>query len=85
MLTQYAVDGSPGSAIVFRQLARALAALAKESTIQVARRHFNAPVDKIEGTVKSVNSYGVKLAEYPGWIFRFSSVGTSMADRGEIT
>jgi hypothetical protein len=27
----------------------------KESTLQVAQRHFNAPVDTIEGTVKSVS------------------------------
>lgn len=52
----------------------------KESTLQVAKRHFNAPVETIEGTVKSANSYGVKLAEYPGRLFHFSSVGGSMAD-----
>ena len=52
----------------------------KESTIQVAQRHFNAPVDTIEGTVKSASAQGIELAEYPGRTFHFSSVGSSMAD-----
>ena len=52
----------------------------KESTLQVAQHHFNAPVDTIEGTVKSASAQGTELAEYPGRTFRFSSVGSSMAD-----
>jgi hypothetical protein len=52
----------------------------KDSTLQVAQRHFNAPVDRIEGTVKSASSRGIELAEYPGRVFHFSSVGSSMAD-----
>jgi len=52
----------------------------KESTLQVAQKHFNAPVDTIEGTVKKANAYGVELKEYPGQTFHFSSVGSSMAD-----
>jgi hypothetical protein len=52
----------------------------KESTIQVAQKHFNAPVDTIEGTVKSASAQGIELAEYPGRTFHFSSVGSSMAD-----
>ena len=52
----------------------------KASTLQVAQKHFNAPVDKIEGTVKSASAKGIELAEYPGRIFHFSSVGSSMAD-----
>jgi len=52
----------------------------KASTIEVAERHFNAPVDTIEGTVKSASAYGVELTEYPGRTFHFSSVGSSMAD-----
>jgi hypothetical protein len=52
----------------------------KESTLQVARKHFNAPVDTIEGSVKSVSGKGVELKEYPGRTFRFSSVSSSMAD-----
>ncbi len=47
----------------------------KESTLQVAKRHFNAPVDTIEGTVKSASDKGVELKEYPGRTFHFSSVG----------
>lgn len=42
----------------------------------MAQRHFNAPVDRIEGTVKSASAEGVELAEYPGRVFRFSSVGS---------
>jgi hypothetical protein len=52
----------------------------KESTLQVAQKHFNAPVDTVEGTVKSASAKGVELEEYPGRTFRFSSVGSSMAD-----
>jgi hypothetical protein len=52
----------------------------KESTMQVAQRHFNAPVDTVEGTVKKASAQGVELAEYPGRTFRFSAVSTSMAD-----
>ena len=52
----------------------------KESTIQVDERRFDTPVDKIEGTVKSASFRGVTLAEYPGRVFHFSSVGSSMAD-----
>jgi hypothetical protein len=33
----------------------------KESTLQVARRHFNAPADTIEGTVKSTGAQVVEL------------------------
>ena len=46
----------------------------------MAKRHFNEPVDTIEGTVKSASAQGIELAEYPGRTFRFSSVGTTMAD-----
>ncbi len=52
----------------------------KESTMQVSKRHFNAPVDTIEGTVKSATSSSIELEEYPGRTFKFSAVGTSMAD-----
>ena len=46
----------------------------------MARKHFNASVDRIEGTVKSASSEGVELEEYPGRTFRFSSLGMKMAD-----
>jgi hypothetical protein len=52
----------------------------KESTLQVAKRHFNGAIDSIEGTVTSVDDKGIKLSEYPGRVFSLSSVGTSMAD-----
>jgi hypothetical protein len=52
----------------------------KESTLQVAQKHFNAPVDTIEGTVERASAEGIELAEYPGRTFHFSSVGSSMAD-----
>ncbi len=38
----------------------------KESTLQVDQRRFDAPVDQIEGTVKSASFKGVELNEYPG-------------------
>ena len=37
----------------------------KESTLQVDQRRFDAPVDQIEGTVKSASFKGVELNEYP--------------------
>ena len=52
----------------------------KESTLQVDKRRFDAPIDKIEGTIKSASFHGVELSEYPGRIFNFSAVGSSMAD-----
>src|ERR1017187_5004673 len=52
----------------------------KESTPQVDQRRFDAPIDKIEGTIKSASFHGVELSEYPGRIFHFSAVGSSMAD-----
>jgi hypothetical protein len=52
----------------------------KESTLQVDQRRFDAPVDEIEGTVKTASFRGIELAEYPGRTFHFSSVGSSMAD-----
>lgn len=52
----------------------------KESTLSVDERRFDAPVDRLEGTIKSASFRGVELAEYPGRVFHFSSVGSSMAD-----
>lgn len=52
----------------------------KESTLQIARKHFNAPIETVEGTVKQASREGVELAEYPGRVFHFSSVSSSMAD-----
>jgi hypothetical protein len=52
----------------------------KESTLQVDKRRFDAPVDKIEGTVTKASFHGIELSEYPGRIFHFSAVGSSMAD-----
>jgi hypothetical protein len=52
----------------------------KESTLQVDQRRFDAPVDKIEGTVETASFRCIELAEYPGRTFHFSSVGSSMAD-----
>lgn len=52
----------------------------KESSILMDNRRFTAPVDEIEGTVESATPAGVTLKEYPGRVFRFSSVGTSAAD-----
>ncbi|HEV2276054.1 MAG TPA: hypothetical protein VGR96_17920 [Acidobacteriaceae bacterium] len=47
---------------------------------QIARRHFSAPIETIEGAVKSASPGGLELSEYPGRTFRFSSVSISMAD-----
>jgi hypothetical protein len=52
----------------------------KESTLQVDTRRFDAPVDHIEGTIKSASFGKVELEELPGRTFHFSSVGSSMAD-----
>ena len=37
----------------------------KQSTLQVDQRRFDAPVDQIQGTVKSASFKGVELNEYP--------------------
>ncbi len=37
----------------------------KESTLQVDKRRFDAPVDKIEGTVTKASFHGIELSEYP--------------------
>ena len=52
----------------------------RESVIKMTDRHFTAPVDEISGTVEDVSSHGVRLKEYPGRLFQFSSVSTSAAD-----
>jgi hypothetical protein len=52
----------------------------RESVIKMTDRHFTAPVDEISGTVEDVSSHGVRLKEYPGRFFQFSSVSTSAAD-----
>ena len=52
----------------------------KESSIVMDRRRFTAPVDEIEGTVDKATPEGITLKEYPGRVFRLSSVGTSAAD-----
>lgn len=49
----------------------------KASTLEVAQRHFNAPVKTLQGTVKQVSEEGVVT---PGRRFRLSSVSSSMAD-----
>gem|GEM_PF-4780052 len=55
------------------------ARLTKESTLNVDVRRFDAPVDKIGGTVETASFRRVELAKYPDRIFHFSSVGSSMA------
>src|ERR1017187_2410498 len=52
----------------------------KESTLQVDQRRFDAPIDKIEATIKSASFHGVELSAYPGGTFHFIAVGSSMAD-----
>ena len=53
----------------------------KESSIRMDTRRFSEPVDEIAGTVESATPAGIKLREYPGRIFRFSSVGTTRCFR----
>ena len=52
----------------------------RESVIRMQDRHFTTPVDEIAGTVEEVSPGGIKLKEYPGRLFQFSSVSTSAAD-----
>ena len=52
----------------------------KDSSIPMDRRRFTAPVDEISGTVEKASPGGITLKEYPGRVFRFSSVGLSAAD-----
>lgn len=52
----------------------------KESSIRMDERRFTEPVEEIAGTVEEATPAGLTLKEYPGRIFRYSSVGTSAAD-----
>ena len=52
----------------------------KESSVTMDDRRFTGPIDTIEGTVEKASPVGVTLQEYPGRVFRFSSVGMSAAD-----
>ena len=52
----------------------------KESSIRMDERRFTLPVEEIEGTVESATPAGLHLKEYPGRVFRYSSVGMSAAD-----
>jgi len=78
-LTRHQVGDDPERLAEYERIADQVRQT-KESTLQVAKRHFTAPVDTIEGTVKRVSAEGVELSEYPGQTFHFSSVGGSMAD-----
>ena len=72
-------SGDPELRARFEQISEQ-ARLTKESTLNVDVRRFDTPVDRIEGTVKTASFRGVELSEYPGRVFHFSSVGSSMAD-----
>jgi len=78
-IVRHQADSNPDLKVDYERIAEQVRQT-KESTLKTAKRHFNAPVDTIEGTVKSATAEGVELAEYPGRTFRFSSVGSSMAD-----
>jgi hypothetical protein len=52
----------------------------KESSIRMEKRRFTEPSEEIAGTVEEATPAGIRLREYPGRVFRFSSVGTSAAD-----
>jgi hypothetical protein len=52
----------------------------KESSVLMDHRRFTELVDEIDGTVDEVSTSGLTLKEYPGRVFRFSTVGTSAAD-----
>lgn len=52
----------------------------RDSVVNVAKRRFTEATEEVDGTVEYASEGGVRLKEYPGRIFRFSSVGTSAAD-----
>jgi hypothetical protein len=56
----------------------------KASSVDVRRRRFSAPVDEVEGTVSEASPAGVSLEEYPGRLFKFSSVGMRAADLSAV-
>jgi hypothetical protein len=78
-ITKHQVENDPEQLAEYERIADQVMQT-KESTLQVAKRHFSAPVDTIEGTVKSASMSGVELNEYPGRTFHFSSVSGSMAE-----
>jgi hypothetical protein len=56
----------------------------KESSLRVDQRRFSEPVEQIEGTIESASASGVRLKEYPGQRFRFSSAGMSGSDLAAV-
>ena len=57
---------------------------AKDSVLHAQEHRFIDPVETIKGTVSTASLGGVELEEYPGRVFRFSSIGTSMADLSAV-
>ena len=56
----------------------------KDSVLHAQEHRFIDPVETIQGTVTQASLGGVELEEYPGRVFRFSSIGTSMADLSAV-
>ena len=52
----------------------------KKSSIQFNTRRFTEDTERVQGTVKSVSRSGVELEQYPGRVFKLSSLGISAAD-----
>ena len=57
---------------------------AKDSMLHAQEHRFIDPVETIKGTAPQASLGGIELEEYPGRIFRFSSIGTSMADLSAV-
>lgn len=56
----------------------------KESVVRTDERRFSGETDDITGTIARASLGGIELEEYPGRVFRLSSVGMSAADLSAI-
>ena len=56
----------------------------KDSILQVDKRRFTGETDSLSGTIKSATSRGVELSEFPGRVFKYSSLGMSGADLSAV-
>lgn len=52
----------------------------KESVVRTEDRRFTKDVDTLAGTIESATPVAFSLSEYPGRLFRYSSVGMTAAD-----
>ena len=56
----------------------------KESVVRTDDRRFSKAITKATGTISNVSGAGIELSEFPGRVFRLSSVGYTAADQSAL-